>query len=138
MQEKLIQSVSHLKHQHLSVMGVRDPEAWLSLEKKLDLKVASQFRDLYAETDGFSNYHYGSQLILWSLRKITEENSIERGSHNKESSFRIGDFLIESDYLISDLSKEDGEVKLLYEDRILSRGVIPFLNDMIHGKFNFM
>lgn len=138
MQDELARSVLRLKHEHLSMMGVTDPEAWLIIEKKLDIKVASQLRDLYAEANGFSNYHYGSQLILWSLERTIEENAISVKNNDAFSSFRIGDFLIESDYIIIELSKSDGEVRLLYENRVLAKDVISFLQDMVSGKFDFM
>lgn len=51
--------------------------------------------------------------------------------------WRIGDFLIDSDYIPARLEEETSEIILLCEGKVLGKGMPIFLEALSEGKFGF-
>lgn len=107
------------------------------LEHSLNLQIADSFSCIYRIMNGFYNYHYASQMTLWSIDKIARFN---KGSRIEKPGayLHIGDVLMEADYIMMNVTQSAAEIRLLHEDRVLSSSLISFLIDMNSGKFDFL
>lgn len=111
-------------------------QSLMRLERELQLTLHHELRNLYLQFDGFSSYDHKSQMMLWPLERIVEEKALAHEASGVRF-FAIGDFLIDTDFLISPLSSE-GPVVLLYEQRRLAPSVTAFLEKLTSGKFDFL
>lgn len=111
---------------------------WKALEDKWCVCLSADLRELYSKIDGFVNYDFGSQFRLWSVdeivRNITNRNTREDGS----MLISIGDFLLESDQIVTDINKNDAEIKLLNENSVISENLNDFIFALGAGSFDFL
>jgi len=112
-------------------------EELAQFEAQLGLKLDSDLRQLYLGFDGFLSYDRGSQMALWSLERVADEQSLscERKS---ERYFAVGDFLIDSDFMMCCLADASFPVFLLCEGRELAASFAEFLEKLVHGDFDFL
>jgi SMI1/KNR4 family protein SUKH-1 len=106
------------------------------LERELQLTLNETLRELYLQFDGFASCDSKSQMMLWPLERIVEEKELSQvGPEGRV--FAIGDFLIDSDFLMSPLSVR-GPVSLLEERRTLAPSVEAFLVKLTGKEFDFL
>lgn len=105
----------------------------------LDVPVGRGFTSVYMEFDGFLTYDPLSYLRLWSLDEIKQNQpSLGDISGRSESNWLvIGDFLMDSDYIVSDVRKDLSPLRLLHDNRIDAIGIVSFLKALTEGHFDF-
>jgi SMI1 / KNR4 family (SUKH-1) len=106
------------------------------LEQELRLTLHETLRELYLQFDGFTSCDSKSQMTLWPLERIVGEKELSQVEPEGRV-FAIGDFLIDSDFLMSPLSI-DGPVVLLYEQRTLAPSMAMFLKKLAAKEFDFL
>lgn len=110
---------------------------WQNFEQKTLMKVSLDFKMLYSIGDGFVNYDEGSQIRLWSLVEILDNDDPEDCITNKSGWIAIGDFLINSDVVAMQIEKPFSAVKLLSQNTILAENINEFIVGMAAGRFDF-
>ena len=105
-----------------------------TLEEHIGNKLSSSTRSFYLWFPGFANYDPKSQFRLWGFSEVIERNQKrEKGSLELLS---VGDFLIESDEIVTELPPLNGLVKLLDEQRVLEKSLVHFLQSLSEGTFD--
>ena len=90
-------------------------EEWKRVDEESLFDPGVAFKTIYSKFDGFLTPDYRSQLTLWPLSEIirVRSNRIGHGKFDNENWVRIGDFLIESDYIIYRVRGNHHSVKML-------------------------
>lgn len=105
------------------------------LEAALGVALDPSIRAIYRQFDGFRTPDRRSQLTLWPLQRVMDE----RGSAHlvgPEFHFAFGDFLIDSDLLVTCLSTPT-PVRMLSEQKELADSVPELLDKILQGAFDF-
>jgi len=105
-------------------------------EKEMALSLDEYFRRSYCEFNGFESCDKKSQICLWPLGRILQNRSLSIQVEN-ELYFLIGDFLIDSDFLVCCLQRERAPIFLLYERRELALAASAFFEKLISGDFDY-
>ena len=107
-----------------------------SFEREMNLSLDRFFRDVYTNFNGFASYDDRSQILLWPLERVLEAKYT---SHRVgQSTFHpMGDVLIDSDFLMCCLEKDETPVILLYEKRELAASLSIFFERLLSGDFDF-
>ena len=108
---------------------------WAGLSSGLSSRFAQNLRKIYENFNGFVVPDYKSQIRLWSVPEVISKNN-EIESTKSESTFYIGDFLIESDYIRFDsdrcLINMEGN-----KDQYCA-GIDEFVCRMVAGEFDII
>jgi hypothetical protein len=107
-----------------------------SFERELGLSLDQYFRQLYSSFDGFLACDKNTQLSF-STKRILENRGLSIGIDD-EKYYAVGDLLIDSDFLMCCLEKENRPIFLLYEKRKLAPSASIFFSKFIAGEFDFM
>ena len=105
-------------------------------ESSMQLTMDRYLRQIYAEFDGFTSYDERSQIILWPLDRILQCRSMSLEKRG-EKYFAVGDFLIDSDFLMCCLQRESAPIFFLYEEREVATAASEFFRMFISGEFDF-
>ena len=126
-----------LKARGVELGGSATSDSLGEFEAQLGLRLDSEVRRLYLCFDGFLSYDHRSQLVLWPLHRIVQN---QRLSYVIESQrwFAIADFLIDSDFMMCCPTNASAPVFLLYEGRELASSVSDFLDKLVSGEFDFL
>lgn len=127
-----------LEQRGTEVLLPRTPDQWRAIENKFSIRVGVDFKRFYARIDGFINYDHKSQIRLWSIEEIIENDQVMEHGLKNPGWLVIGDFLVESDLIVASVTEKVAIVKFQEEDRVLSHGLCGFLLDICNGKFDFM
>jgi len=108
----------------------------VAFELAMDVQLHQSWRELYGLFNGFKLADDRSLIFLWGLDEIAQRNSAEM--HLRQGNFlAIGDLLIDSDFLMSDLRQEDS-VSLLFEKRAAADSAIDLVVRLSSGRFDFL
>src|SRR6202044_2358252 len=106
-------------------------------EGQLSLTLHPYLRRIYGLFDGFLSCDKKSHFLLWPMKRIVQCSNSSVGV-GTEKYLPIGDFLIDSDFLMCCLEKQPDPVFLLYEQRELGNNLSGFFIKLISGEFDFM
>src|SRR5262249_44351855 len=116
----------------LAVNGedLREPasaEEVKQFEQDMSLTLDPCFRKLYLQFNGFMSPSGDNDIELWSLERIRQERgyAIERG---RERYFAIGDFMIDSDFLMCCLTREAAPIFYLHTNEELAPTASKFFD----------
>ncbi len=102
----------------------------------MDLHLNQSWRALYSLFNGFKLADDRSLIFLWGLDEIARRNSAEM--HLRQGNcLAIGDLLLDSDFLTSDLSQE-GSVSLLFERGAAADNAIDLVMRLSSGRFDIL
>lgn len=108
----------------------------LDFESAMGFRLNQSAREIYTLFNGFRFYDRQSQIWLWGLDEIAQKNSGE--THLRQGCcLAIGDILIESDFLVTDLSQE-APITLLFEKREVQPNIFDLVLQLSHGNFDFL
>jgi hypothetical protein len=126
-----------LEARRVELADAATTEELAQFEAQLGLKLDSELRQFYLSFDGFPSYDRSSQMALWSLKRMAQEQSLSCAKKS-ERYFAVGDFLIDSDFLMCCLTDASFPVFLLYEGRELAASFAEFLEKLVRGDFDFL
>jgi hypothetical protein len=106
-------------------------------EQQTAVRLHPFFRHVYLEFDGFASCDDKNQIFLWPLGRILENRGLSQRFEQGEY-FAIGDFLIDSDFVMCSLVKEAAPVIFLYEKRTLAPTASVFFRRLASGDFDFL
>jgi len=107
-----------------------------AFELAMNVRLGRPWRQLYSLFNGFELADDRSQIFLWGLDEITQRTSAV--PHLRlDRSFAIGDVLIDSDFLMSDLT-EESSVSLLFEKRVVADSVVDLSLQLASGKIDLL
>jgi hypothetical protein len=95
------------------------------------------YRNLFLEFDGFVSYDVKSNFSLWSLTNILAMQELSTRISG-DRYFAIGDFLINSDFIMCCLERESAYVFFRYEGTELSTTGSDFMKKLINGDFDIL
>ena len=110
--------------------------AMTAFELEMGLECSDSFRLVYRSCNGFDLPDHRSWMSLWSLEEIIQRNS-EDASLRNGSIVAIGDFLIDSDFIVMDVSIAECPASLLFEKREIATGLPDFLRKLVSRRFDF-
>jgi len=106
-------------------------------ETEMALILDSYFRQIYLRFNGFVVPDHKSMISLWPLARILEEKEMYLVV-GQERCFAIGDFMIDSDFLMCRLTREAAPVFFQCEKSELAPTASIFFSKLISGDFDFM
>jgi hypothetical protein len=108
----------------------------LAFESSMGLQLGGSVREVYTLFNGFRCADHQSQIFLWGLDEIARRNCAEtqlrKGYH-----LAIGDLLIDSDFLVTDLTRV-APVTFLFEGREVGPSFLDLVVQLGYGKFDFL
>ena len=127
--------VGALKARGVELAAPLDCDDWAKLSSGLSPRFARNLEKIYTHFNGFIVSDHKSQIRLWSVSEVIEKNR-EMNSTKFDSIFCIGDFLIESDYILF----ESVNSKISFEgDRsVIYNGITDFIQHLVEGDFDFL
>ena len=111
---------------------------WAKLERELVIGIGQDFIGIYKLFDGFINYDTKSQIRLWSLDEIATNIQGKDYLREHRDWAVVGDFLLESDLIVANVTETRAIVKRAYEDVVMSDSLCEFLQELAFGKFDFL
>jgi hypothetical protein len=95
------------------------------------------FRQIYLKFNGFMSPDGKSMISLWPLARILKEREMSIVVE-QERCFAIGDFMIDSDFLMCRLTREAAPIFFQCEQSELAPTASIFFSKLISGDFDFM
>ena len=112
-------------------------EALKQFETEMTLILDAFFRQIYSRFDGFISPDDKSMISLWPLARILDEREMSLVVE-QERCFAIGDFMIDSDFLMCCLTREAAPIFFQCEKSELAPTASIFYSKLISGDFDFM
>lgn len=117
-------------------LGVPADERLLyRVETQLGLSFDTDFRKFYFEFNGFISHDGKSHIFLWPLERIVENANLSVTLDGGRS-LAIGDFLMDSDFLMANIHDGSSPVFLLFEKRVLAPTISALLHGLASGQFD--
>lgn len=131
-------SIEALKRRETELGKPHQAHQLKTLEKFLGRNIGQDFNRLFSVVDGFIDYDHLSQIIIWNLDTILKRNFIINDAITKDGWVAIGDFLIESDLIVAQISQEKAPVKLWYSNDMMADSICEFFEKISLGGFDFI
>jgi len=100
---------------------------------QLDPFVVSMYRTF----NGFSNYDFNSQVLVWSLDQISSHRYLSKRTGGALC-HPFGDLLIHSDFFMCDLQNHLAPCYLLEENSAIAPALDLFFVNLLAGQFDFV
>jgi len=126
-----------LQGRNIKLNGPATIQELRSLESFLDIKLHAFFFDLFSKFNGFDAYDHRSQICIGSTDDLISRSKTMK-KLDGERTYAIGDFLIDSDFIMCSLENDSTPVFLLHEEKQLAANINEFFERLISGAFDFM